>query len=152
MASRLYANYRGWKSGIRKHPWIESWNFKNLHELLFDKQLFWTYDYQHWNNIPNEDKKLCWKLLFISRIKFDLIITISDGWILKITVSPLPVPKRSSILSEIIFHVKNIVSPLYCTDIEVNRPTYVWKFSLRVFEKKMYFTKFSNPKSRLMKY
>jgi len=25
---------------------------------FIDKQLFWTYDYQHWNDIPNEDKKL----------------------------------------------------------------------------------------------
>ena len=67
-------------------------------------------------------------------------------------LSPLPVPKRSPILNDIVFHVKNIVNPLYCTAIEVYRPTYVWKFSLRFFEKKMDFTKLSNPKSRLMKY
>ena len=30
-----------------------------------------------------------------------------------------------TILNEIVFHVKNIVSPLYCTDIEVYPHTYV---------------------------
>jgi len=47
----------------------ENQEVENIHEFnhidskicincFIDKQLFWTYDYQHWNDIPNEDKKL----------------------------------------------------------------------------------------------
>ena len=47
----------------------ENRELENMHEFnhetskicincFIDKQLFWTYDYQHWNDIPNEDKKL----------------------------------------------------------------------------------------------
>ena len=46
----------------------ENQELENMHEFnhetskicincFIDKQLFWTYDYQHWNDIPNEDKK-----------------------------------------------------------------------------------------------
>ena len=50
-------------------------------------------------------------------------------------LSPLPVPERFPILNEVLFHVKNILRPLYIPDMKEDRLTYVRHFSLRFFEK-----------------